>query len=52
MVKDVYKSSHNPIFNLLIPLFRLIMKLPCPYLQNASQRKFLPIFNTYCNSKT
>ena len=28
------------------------MKLPCPYLQNASQREFLPIFNTYCYSES
>ena len=28
------------------------MKLLCPHLRNASQRRFLPIFNTYCDSKS
>ena len=27
-------------------------EIPYHYLQNASQRRFLPIFNTYCDSKS
>ena len=40
------------LFSYTKPLFSLTMKLPCPYLQNASQRTFLPISDTYCDSES